>query len=114
MRRLLIPATMLLVAGWMACSPRTKPTVTTVPEAPVPEKVETIKETAADREMAATLEAGKVVYNGKCTRCHAPKPIDNWNTEEWKPILKSMIRKSKLDSVESMQVTAYVNANCKK
>jgi len=114
MRRLLLPATILLFTGWMACSPRTKPTVTTAPEAPVTQTEETIKETAADRERAATLEAGKVVYNGKCTRCHAPKPVDNWNTEEWKPILKSMIRKSKLDSVESAQVTAYVNANCKK
>ncbi len=97
----------------MACSPKAKPSVTTTPEKPVTEVVET-KETAADKEMAATLEAGKVIYTGKCTRCHAAKPVDNWNAEEWKPILRSMVRKSKLDSIETAQVTAYVNANCKK
>lgn len=63
---------------------------------------------------AADLEAGKVVYTTKCSRCHATKPLENWTAEGWQPILKSMIPKAKLDSVQSAQVTAYVKANAKK
>ena len=63
---------------------------------------------------AADLEAGKVVYTTKCSRCHAAKPVENWTAEGWQPILKSMIPKARLDSVQSYQVTAYVKANAKK
>jgi len=76
-----------------------------------------VKETEArEKEAAHTalLTAGKTIYTGKCTRCHEAKPVANWNAEEWKPILKSMIKKTRLDSLESAQVTAYVNEHCKK
>lgn len=114
MRRLILPTAILFLAVWMACSPRTTPTVTTAPVAPAPETIENVKEAAADKEIEATLAAGKVIYTGKCTRCHTAKPVDNWTADEWKPILKSMVRKTKLDSIETAQVTAYVNANCRK
>ncbi len=65
-------------------------------------------------QRAEMLEAGELIYTGKCTRCHVAKPVDNWTEEEWRPILKSMIRKTKLDSLQSAQVTAYVQANCRK
>lgn len=72
--------------------------------------------TAASKEAAHTnlVAAGKTIYTGKCTRCHEAKPVANWNAEQWKPILKSMIKKTRLDSLESAQVTAYVNEYCKK
>lgn len=76
------------------------------------------KATAAANEQAAAqaafLEAGKTIYNGKCVKCHNAKPVENWNADQWKPILKSMVRKAKLDSLEIAQVSGWVYANCKK
>ncbi|NCT75858.1 MAG: hypothetical protein GXC78_15070 [Chitinophagaceae bacterium] len=64
---------------------------------------------------AADIEAGKQIYTvGKCTKCHEAKPVDNWTAEQWKPILKSMIPKAKLDSLQRAQVTAYVNLHARK
>lgn len=63
---------------------------------------------------AADLEAGKTIFTTKCSRCHATKPVGNWTAEGWQPILKAMIPKARLDSVQAAQVTAYVHANAKK
>nr|MBP7558311.1 hypothetical protein [Chitinophagaceae bacterium] len=64
---------------------------------------------------AADIEAGKQIYTvGKCTKCHEAKPVDRWTAEQWKPILKSMIPKAKLDSIQRAQVTAYVNLHARK
>ena len=60
------------------------------------------------------IEAGHAIYTTKCTKCHALKVVDNYTTDRWTGILKSMIPKAKLDDTESGQVTAYVMANAKK
>jgi mono/diheme cytochrome c family protein len=62
----------------------------------------------------ALVEAGKSVFATKCTKCHPAKVVENYTTERWTGILKSMIPKAKLDETEAAQVTAYVNANAKK
>ncbi|SRR5260221_11415140 len=60
------------------------------------------------------IEAGHAIFTTKCTKCHALKVVDNYTTDRWTGILKSMIPKAKLDDTESGQVTAYVMANAKK
>jgi len=60
------------------------------------------------------IEAGHAVYTTKCTKCHPAKVVDNYTSDRWTGILKSMIPKAKLDDTESGQVTAYVMANAKK
>ncbi|RYY55692.1 MAG: hypothetical protein EOO09_09510 [Chitinophagaceae bacterium] len=59
-------------------------------------------------------EAGRVIYVTKCAKCHEAKPVDHWNQTDWQPILKSMIKKSRLDSTENFQVRLYVNTHAKK
>jgi cytochrome c5 len=76
-----------------------------VPVAPV---------TAAVVYTSADIDAGKVIYETKCTKCHPAKPVDSFNEDRWVKILKSMIPKAKLDSVQSHQVTAYAMTNAKK
>lgn len=94
---------------FMACHNKAVPTVADRTEHPAaPAKP------AEPVVSAELLEAGKLVYTTKCSRCHAAKPVENWTAEGWQPILKSMIPKAKLDSVQSAQVTAYVKANAKK
>jgi mono/diheme cytochrome c family protein len=62
----------------------------------------------------ADLEAGKIIYETKCTRCHGMKAIENYTTDRWVGILRSMVPKARLDSVQTVQVTAYVNAHARK
>lgn len=62
----------------------------------------------------AEITAGKTVYETKCTRCHTAKPVENYTTQRWPGILKSMVPKAKLDSIATRQVTAYVMTNAKK
>lgn len=63
---------------------------------------------------AAAIEAGKIIYETKCTRCHAPKPVQDYTTTRWVGILRAMVPKARLDSVQTIQLTAYVNTNAKK
>jgi uncharacterized membrane protein len=94
---------------FMSCHNKSVPTVATRTEQPAaPAKP------AEPVVSAADLEAGKVVFTTKCSKCHATKPVGNWTVEGWQPILKSMIPKARLDSVQSAQVTAYVKANARK
>src|SRR6218665_204738 len=100
---------MAAVIFFAACHNKTVPTVadrTKQPEVPA--------KPAEPIVSATELEAGKIVYTTKCAKCHAAKPLENWTNEAWQPILKAMIPKARLDSVQSAQVTAYVKANAKK
>ena len=83
----------------------------------VPQTVDTIPQDSlhlpSDSVKSNPLAAGLIIYEGKCAKCHAPKKVDNWTSEEWKPILRSMNRKARLDSTEAANVTAYVMAHAK-
>jgi len=94
---------------FMSCHNKSVPTVAERNEHPVVPVAP-----ASPAVSAEILEAGRLVYTTKCSKCHATKPVENWTVDGWQPILKSMIPKAKLDSVQSAQVTAYVKANAKK
>ncbi|HEX2848859.1 MAG TPA: hypothetical protein VHN59_20095 [Chitinophagaceae bacterium] len=94
---------------FMACHRKTVPTVadrTEIPAAPA--------KPAEAVASAADIEAGHAIFTTKCSKCHATKPVDKWTVEGWQPILKAMIPKARLDSVQAAQVTAYVKANAKR
>jgi mono/diheme cytochrome c family protein len=88
-----------------ACHKKAVPTATTTTPTDV---------AVAPADHAAMVEAGKAIYTTKCAKCHPAKTVENYDTTKWAGILKAMIPKAKLDSVESAQVTAYVNENAKK
>jgi len=105
--------TFLLAAAatfiFMACHRKTVPTVADRTEHPAaPAKP------AEPVVSAADLEAGHTIYTTRCAKCHAAKPVEKWTVEGWQPILKAMIPKARLDSVQAAQVTAYVKENAKK
>jgi hypothetical protein len=89
-----------------ACHKKAVPAASTPPVT-----VDTTAMAAADPAM---LEAGKVIFNTKCAKCHPAKVVENYTVEKWVGILQAMIPKAKLDETESAQVTAFVNANAKK
>ena len=109
MKSIVIPI-LCCLAIIAACHRKSVPLVagrTDIPPAPQPVAVTVIAASAED------IAVGKVIYTGKCARCHEAKPVQNWTVDQWKPILKSMIPNAKLDSVQKLQLTAYVNANAK-
>jgi len=76
------------------------------------ESVKGIAETViADANLVA---AGKTVYETKCIRCHAMKPLTGFTEPRWDAILKIMAPKANLTQVETQQVAAYVRANAKR
>jgi hypothetical protein len=101
-----IALSVLVVFIAAACHKKTVPAASMPPASSMDSAV-----AAADPAM---IEAGKVVFNTKCTKCHAAKTVENYTVERWAGILHSMIPKAKLDETESAQVTAFVNANAKK
>ena len=104
-----IIVSLLVVTILIACHRKTTPQIsdrTNFPSAPVKPVL-----TAS----AEDITAGELVYTGrKCTKCHEAKPVANWTADEWKPILKSMMPRARLDSTERRQVTAYVSLHGKK
>jgi cytochrome c5 len=58
-------------------------------------------------------DAGKLVYNAKCTTCHGAKTVSAYTFNQWEGILKSMVPKAKLSADEENQVVAYIKANAK-
>jgi len=88
------------------------PGTATAPEATPSESVKGSAETAvADVNLMA---AGKTVYETKCIRCHAMKPLAQFTEPRWDAILKIMAPKANLTPGETEQLTAYVKANAKK
>jgi mono/diheme cytochrome c family protein len=93
-----------------ACHKKALPVITARTEEPPPPA----KTTPPVALTSPAIEAGQVIYTTKCVRCHNAKPVQRWTVEDWKPILRSMIPKAKLDSTQSAQVTAYVEAFARK
>lgn len=61
-----------------------------------------------------TISAGQTVYSSRCGRCHYLKTPQDYTSQQWDNILKTMIPKAKLNNEEAMQVTAYVMEHAKK
>ena len=63
---------------------------------------------------ASLMAAGKTVYETKCIRCHAMKPLAAFTEPRWDAILKIMVPKANLNQIETQQVSAFVKANAKR
>ncbi|HWI90853.1 MAG TPA: cytochrome c [Flavisolibacter sp.] len=60
------------------------------------------------------VSTGQTIYTNRCGRCHGLKKTENYTTQQWNNILKSMIPKAKLNDDEAKQVTSYVMEHAKK
>lgn len=109
MKKWIVAGMAVTILVMAACHKKAVPTVADRTEQPAPPP-----KAIAGAATEADLAAGKTVYETKCTRCHAAKPLEAFTQERWVGILKSMVPKARLDSTQTMQVTAYVNAHAKK
>jgi hypothetical protein len=102
---------LFVVSIFFSCQRKTTPVITdrtSFPEAPKPTN------TPLEANSPEFIAAGKVIYTGKCSRCHDMKEPSAYTAERWPSILKSMIPKAKLNTEQANQLTAYVMANTKK
>ena len=65
-------------------------------------------ETAAPR--VAELAGGRILYVGRCAKCHAVEPVAKYGAGEWESILPDMAERTKLSVGETTQLRAYVDA----
>ena len=75
------------------------------------------KTTTESNTSASTTEvasAGQSIYTNRCGRCHGLKKTENYTSQQWDNILKSMVTKARLNDEETKQVTAYVMEHAKK
>jgi len=69
------------------------------------------KSSNSNQELAS---AGQTVYTNRCGRCHGLKRTDNYTSQQWENILKTMAPRAKLNDVETRQVTDYLMEHSKK
>ena len=58
----------------------------------------------------ATLNAGREVFAGSCTSCHAADPVGKHSPAEWRGIVDDMAPRAKLDPAERAALLAYISA----
>lgn len=102
MKKILLLLTAVFVL--LACSRKTITTAETKVKEPA----------AASSFDVQAIAQGKVVYTNRCGRCHGLKPVQRYTQQEWETILNLMIRKARLQAIDSANVTAYVFSNAKK
>jgi cytochrome c5 len=117
-------AVIMLAVITVACSKKTVATKDTSASTPTGPPVAITSETTASESLTGSAEtpvadanllaAGKAVYETKCIRCHAMKPVAAFTEPRWDGILKIMASKANLTQLETQQVSAYVKANAKR
>jgi len=53
-------------------------------------------------------EAGKMLYENNCAKCHDLYSPKDFNAEQWKPIILSMQKKAKISDEEREIIYAYL------
>jgi cytochrome c5 len=105
---------LLFIAGPLiiaSCHKKAVPAITERKEFPEPPKP---GQAMADPGTPEFIAAGKILYEGKCNRCHDLRAPDVYSPERWTSILKLMIPRARISDDQGKQVTAYVMANAKK
>jgi hypothetical protein len=96
--RPLLAAVAVMTIGCSGC--RSVPDVEGVPA------VDDIRQDGADVKL---LEAGRSIYTGRCTYCHAMRPIFDYEAEDWSDrILPLMTKKARLTRRDAEALGLYV------
>lgn len=60
------------------------------------------------------IEIGKTIFTNRCGNCHGlPKP-DDFTAKRWDGILSYMLPRARLNSEQSIHITAYLKATAQK
>ena len=76
---------------------------------------DTLKTNTPDStNFAEKLIPGKILYEGKCQKCHTLYEPADFKLKEWKVNLKEMRVKAGLSRNEYNLILSYLSANCRK
>jgi cytochrome c5 len=124
MKQKLVYAVIVLALIVVACAKKTVATKEVAANTTTGSPAIVTSETAPSESLNGTgetvvadanlLAAGKTVYETKCIRCHAMKPLAAFTEPRWDAILKIMAPKANLTQVETQQVAVYVKTNAKR
>jgi len=70
---------------------------------------ETVAE-GSSAKLTPELEEGKNLYDNSCGNCHKLYEPKKFTQEEWKPILKRMQKKAKLDDTQITSISNYITS----
>lgn len=91
--------------------PVANPNVPSVAPAEAEDKVNTPNPTGINNE---ALTKGKTIWSTSCIKCHASYHPNTRTMAQWKPILKTMTKKAKLNSEEIQQLDIFFEHFAKK
>lgn len=72
-----------------------------------PQATETISD-VNDEIPSSSVAEGKVLYQGKCSKCHDLKTIKAYTTDQWANILPKMSIKAKINDEQQALVNEYI------
>lgn len=61
----------------------------------------------------AQMEEGRVIFQGKCGKCHNLHEPETRNVAKWERVLPRMSKKANLEEEQAAKVRAYVLAHAK-
>jgi len=61
-------------------------------------------------KLTPELAEGKNLYDNSCGNCHKLYEPKKFTQEEWKPILKRMQKKAKLDDTQMISISNYITS----
>lgn len=64
-------------------------------------------------QFAPDAEAGKIIYQRRCSRCHGLPEVDLYTSKRWETILVLMGPRARLDKNEMRNVFAYVKLHAR-
>lgn len=105
MKKIILSA--IIISGLaVACTPKASPAKT----------AELIPMAGEVKTSSDLVAAGQKIFTTNCTKCHGAKTeyVTGHTYEEARPVLASMVQKSKLTDKEIQAVSAYVNSVAKK
>jgi hypothetical protein len=106
MKKIFLVIILMILLVW-GCSHKTVPAKTETASAQPTTVTPIISPAIGDTAL------GKQTFLAKCGRCHKLKDPANYTTDKWATIMNRMSVKAKLDSTETQNVLAYVQANAK-
>lgn len=82
----------------IACQPKTADVI-----------IEDVEDNTEESFNMAEVNAGKVVYSNKCSKCHDAPVIKEVSNEKWAKVLTPMIKKAELTPEEEVQVRSFIS-----
>ena len=61
--------------------------------------------------LTSELAEGKSLYENNCAKCHGLYKTNDFNAEQWKPILLDMQKKAKISDEQREKIYSYLTAN---